>query len=51
MNRLRALAARLLLALLAPLLLLGGIEGGLRLIRFGLPTRFLLPVEIEGKAA
>lgn len=43
------LAKRLLLALLAPLLFLGGAEWALRLAGYGHPTSFFVPAEINGR--
>jgi tetratricopeptide (TPR) repeat protein len=48
-NRLRALAPKLALAILAPALLIGLAEGLFRLARLGLPTRFLMPTETHGE--
>jgi hypothetical protein len=49
MNHLRKLAPKLVLAILSPLLLLGLLEGGLRLAHFGLPTSFLLQARIQDR--
>lgn len=49
MTRKSPLAAKLALAILVPLILLGLIEGSLRLSRIGLPVSFLLPASIDGR--
>ena len=42
---------RLVSATLLPLLLLALLEAGLRLLRFGAPTAFTLPCEVQGRKA
>ena len=50
MTRCKTIAARLALALLSPVFVLGLAEGALRLANIGLPVRFLLPASVEGRA-
>ena len=47
----RRLALQITTAVLAPLLLLGAIEGGLRLLGVGFPTELTVPCTLQGKPA
>jgi tetratricopeptide (TPR) repeat protein len=50
MTRGNTIAAKIALALLAPIVALGLIEGALRLAHVGLPVRFLVPAYVDGRA-